>query len=358
MESKLTQDVGPLAAAASSFPLLVYDYEHGNPPEISQTVLSVADGSMRTIRVPEMCDYTCLETQQGLMLMVDTASGSCWLWNPQTGEKTALPSMNGELPYQCRCLISDTTSSPPDSVSDDVDPPDSLVLVYDLTRPELLFCRIRGGAGWVKQSYDMGIEVPATEKGPTPSGVISDMAAVQGAFYYSESRDVIGALFSFADDPEPRLELVTFDAPLPTLAVDAPQLKATKSYLLESSRELFLVCLFYISSSIERIEEVGAYVMDFSKKEWCKVTDIGDAAFLLGPGPGCFAASCSAAEHGLKSGCVYLADDNNDLHIFDLKQGTRELVRPTQDIPALSRVPFWLVPGARPPAEPELFQLM
>ncbi|CAD6232908.1 unnamed protein product [Miscanthus lutarioriparius] len=325
MESKLTQDVGPLAAAASSFPMLVYDYEHGNPPEISQTVLSVSDGSMRTIRVPEMCDYTCLETQQGLMLMVDTASGSCWLWNPQTGEKTALPSMNGELPYQCRCLISDTTSSPPDSVSDDVDPPDSLVLVYDLTRPELLFCRIRRRR--------------------------------RGAFYYSESRDVIGALFSFADDPEPRLELVTFDAPLPTLAVDAPQLKATKSYLLESSRELFLVCLFYISSSIERIEEVGAYVMDFSKKEWCKVTDIGDAAFLLGPGPGCFAASCSAAEHGLKSGCVYLADDNNDLHIFDLKQGTRELVRPTQDIPSLSRVPFWLVPGARPPAEPELFQV-
>jgi hypothetical protein len=32
MESKLTEDVGPLAAAASSFPLLVYDYKHGVPP--------------------------------------------------------------------------------------------------------------------------------------------------------------------------------------------------------------------------------------------------------------------------------------------------------------------------------------
>ena len=351
MESKLTEDVGPLAAAAvaSSFPLLVYDYEHGDPPEISQTVLSVADGSMRTIRVPEMCDYTCLETPQGLMLMVDTASGSCWLWNPQTGEKTALPAMDGgELPDHCRCLVSDTTSYPPHWISDDdVDHPDSLVLVYDLTRPELLFCRIRGGAGWVKQSYDMGIEVSAAaatgeEEGPTPSAAISYMAAVQGVFYYSESRDVIGALFSFADDPEPRLELVTFDARLPTLALDAPQLTVTKSYLLESSRELFLVCLFYIGCTVERIEEVGAYVMDFTEKEWCKVTDIGDAAFLLGPG--CFAASCAAAEHGLKSGCVYLADDDNDVHIFDLKDGTRELVKPTQDIPALSREPFWLVP--------------
>jgi len=32
MESKLTEDVGPLAAAASSFPLLVYDYKHGVLP--------------------------------------------------------------------------------------------------------------------------------------------------------------------------------------------------------------------------------------------------------------------------------------------------------------------------------------
>ncbi|KAG0519033.1 hypothetical protein BDA96_09G229100 [Sorghum bicolor] len=190
----------------------------------------------------------------------------------------------------------------------------------------------------------MGIEVSAAaatgeEEGPTPSAAISYMAAVQGVFYYSESRDVIGALFSFADDPEPRLELVTFDARLPTLALDAPQ---------ESSRELFLVCLFYIGCTVERIEEVGAYVMDLTEKGWCKVTDIGDAAFLLGPGS--FAASCSAAEHGLKSGCVYLADDNNDVHIFHLKEGTRELVRPTQDIPSLSREPFWLVP-VRPPIE-------
>ncbi|XP_066315471.1 uncharacterized protein [Miscanthus floridulus] len=346
MESKLTQDVGPLAAAASSFPLLVYDYKHGVPPEIFQTVLSVADGSMRTIQVPEMCcEYRCVETPQGLVLMVDAASRSCWLWNPQTGEKTALPAMDGELPDHCRCLVSDTTSSPPDWISDDVAPPDPLVLVYDLTRPELLFCRIRGGSAWVKQSYDMGLcEVPG--KVPTPRA-IGEMAAVQGMYFYldHESVDVVGTLVILPDDPEPCLELVTFEAPLPTLATDA-QRKVTRHYLLESSKDLFLVCLFYIGCTLDRVEEVGAYVMDFSKKEWCKVTDIGDAAFLLGPR--CFAASCSAVEHDLKSGCVYLADDclgdSNDFHIFDLKEGTRELVAPTQDIPALSRKPFWLVP--------------
>ncbi|WVZ72410.1 hypothetical protein U9M48_020876 [Paspalum notatum var. saurae] len=152
MESNAGEkDLGPLAAA--SFPLLVYD--HGAPPhDIVQTVLSVADGSLRTIQVPEMCNYTCLETPQGLVLMVDTAAASsqqCWLWNPQTGEKTALPAMDEPLPEHCRCLVYDASSSPPPDYwspdYEDTAPPDSLVLVYDLERPEMLMCRIGGGAG-------------------------------------------------------------------------------------------------------------------------------------------------------------------------------------------------------------------
>lgn len=140
MESKPGEDPGPLASLSSSFPLLVYD--HGS----SQTVLSVADGSIQTLQIPEMCNYTCLETPQGLVLMVDTASLQCSLWNPQTGEKAALPAMDEEPPEHCRCLVSDVGSSPPPWVTDDDGgAPDSLVVVYDLARPQLLFCRIRGG---------------------------------------------------------------------------------------------------------------------------------------------------------------------------------------------------------------------
>jgi hypothetical protein len=188
-------------------------------------------------------------------------------------------------------------------------------------------------------------------KVPTPRA-IGEMAAVQGMFFYldHETVGVVGALVILPGDPEPRLEPVTSEAPLPTLAMDMDAQRrvgqVTRHYLLESSKQLFLVCVFYLGFTLERIEEVGDYVMDFSKDEWCKVTDIGDAAFLLGPRG--FAASCSAAEHGLKSGCVYLAGDwlrdSNDFHIFDLKEGTRELVSPTQDIPTtLWREPFWLV---------------
>uniref|UniRef100_A0A0A8Z392 KIB1-4 beta-propeller domain-containing protein n=1 Tax=Arundo donax TaxID=35708 RepID=A0A0A8Z392_ARUDO len=170
------------------------------------------------------------------------------------------------------------------------------------------------------------------------------MAAVQGKFYFRKSPGVVGVL-SFAHDPEPHMEMATFDAPMPTFVGDAPQ-KVTMTYLLESSQQLFLVCLFFLGCSFEHIEEVGAYRMDFSKQEWCKVTDIGDRAFLLGDQS--FAASCSALEHGLKTGCVYFVydffGDSNDFHIFDLLDGTRELAGPTQDIPLLARQPFWMVP--------------
>ncbi|RLN23853.1 hypothetical protein C2845_PM07G00710 [Panicum miliaceum] len=221
MESTPAEDLSPLSSVASSFPLLVYDYDHGDPPDTYQTVLSVADGSMRTFQVPEMCSQACLETPCGLVLVADTVSPRCSLWNPQTGEKIALPAMDRALPVYLR-----------------------------------------------------------------------------------------------------------------------------RAYLLESCRELFLVCLFYRGCNFERIEEVAAYRMDFSKQEWCKVTDIGDRVFLLGPAN--FAASCSATEHGLKKGRVYFAydflGDSKKFHIFDLKEGTRELAAPTQDIPVLSREPFWMVP--------------
>lgn len=85
-------------------------------------------------------------------------------------------------------------------------------------------------------------------------------------------------------------------------------------------QELFLVCLFFLGYHFKRVEEVGAYKMDFS---------------LLGLLS--FAASCSTGEHGLKRGCVYFTFDffgnTNDFHIFDLKEGTRELTRPDQDVP-------------------------
>ncbi|CAO2208880.1 unnamed protein product [Urochloa humidicola] len=314
---------------------------YGKQPDNSQIALSVSDGSSRTYRLPEMANFRYLETPQGLVLMVDTASLHCSLWNPQTGEKTPLPAMDEPPPEYCRCLVADTGSSSPEWN------PDSLVLVYDLSRPELLMCRIRGGAAaaakWAKQSYDMGLyQVPGK---PTTERAIASMAAVQGVFYFLESPGVVGAFFSDAGDPEPRLELVTFDAPEPTIASDAPQV-VTLSYLLESSGELFRVCLFFLGCGLERVEEVGAYMMDLTKKEWRKVTDIGDKAFLLGPSS--FAASCSATEYGLKKGCVYFAydflGDSNEFHIFDLKEGTRELVGPNQDVPVLSRKPFWLVP--------------
>lgn len=180
MESKGTDDLPTsLAAASSSFPLLVYD--HGEGPENSQTVLSVADGSMQTFQVPEMRNLRCLETPQGMVLTVDTASLQCSLWNPQTGEKVALPAMDEEPPEHCRCIVSDAGSFPPTPDRD----PDSLVLVYDLTQPELLLCRIRGGAAWVRQSYDMGLyEVPG--KDPTER-VIDSIAAVQGIFFFRKS---------------------------------------------------------------------------------------------------------------------------------------------------------------------------
>ncbi|CAO2185814.1 unnamed protein product [Urochloa humidicola] len=110
MESKATAD--DLTSLASSFPLLVYD-RYDEQPDNSQIMLSVADGSTHTCRVPEIQNCRCLETQRGLVLAVDTTSLQCSLWNPQTGGKIPLPALDKPLPEYCRCLLSDTISDPP-----------------------------------------------------------------------------------------------------------------------------------------------------------------------------------------------------------------------------------------------------
>jgi hypothetical protein len=125
MELKQTEI--PSSLAAASFPLLVYEY--GEQPDNSQIMFAVADGTSCAYQVSELSNYRCVETPSGLVLIVDTASLQSFLWNPQTGEKIALPAMDKALPEHCRCLLSDAISSP-----------DCLVLVYDLAQPELLFC--------------------------------------------------------------------------------------------------------------------------------------------------------------------------------------------------------------------------
>ncbi|TKW13530.1 hypothetical protein SEVIR_5G107700v4 [Setaria viridis] len=332
MDPKATGDLTSLAA---SFPLVVYD--HGEQPDNSHTMLSVVDGSSHTCRIPELQNSTCLETPCGLVLVADnTTPSQCSLWNPQTGEKISLPALDAAPPENSRCLLSDTVSSP-----------DCLVLINDTTGFSFMFCHVRGGTAWTTQPYDIGLyALPPGSLSAPAKMEIDNLAAVQGKFYFMENLDEVWVL-SFAQDPEPHLEMTSFDALMPTFVSvsDEPQL-VIDTYLLESSQELFLVCVYMPGCDFEHIEEVSAYKMDFSKQEWCKVTDIGDRAFLLGPRS--FAASCAAGEHGLKRGCVYYAfdffRDTNEFYIFDLMEGTREVTGPGQDVPLSARQPFWMVP--------------
>ncbi|KAK3163984.1 hypothetical protein QOZ80_1AG0011020 [Eleusine coracana subsp. coracana] len=215
MESKPAgDDLGSLAAA--SFPLLVYEYSHGEPPAYSHITLS----------------------RLWVLIENDTDSLQTCLWNPHSGEKIALPAMEKkELPKYCECLLSRAVSSP-----------DCRVLIYDLSEPELLFCRVRGGTAWFSQSYDLGHLPPAKR-------TISGMAAVEGKFYFLHSRDVVGVLSLADEDPEPRFEMATFHAAMPGFVSESPQrvTVVTMTYLVESSGELFLVCLFFHDCTLEQV---------------------------------------------------------------------------------------------------------
>jgi hypothetical protein len=333
MDPQATVDLSSLVA---SFPLVVYD--HGEQPDNYHTMLSVAAGSSHTCRIPELQNSTCLQTPCGLVLVADnTTPSQCCLWNPQTGEKISLPAMDAPPPEGSGCLLSDTVSSP-----------DCLVLINDTTGFSFTFCHVRGRTAWTVQPYDVGFyaQPPGSLAAPVRMP-IKNLAAVQGKFYFRDTATDEVSVLSFVQDPEPHLEMTSFHAlrlPFPSVS-GLPQL-VTVGYLLESSGELFLVCIYMPGCDFQHVEEVCAYKMDFSKQEWCEVFNIGDRAFLLGPRS--FAASCAAEEHGLKSSCVYFAYDffgnTNEICIFHLLEGTRELIDPGQDVPLPARRPFWMLP--------------
>jgi hypothetical protein len=112
-------------------------------------------------------------------------------------------------------------------------------------------------------------------------------------------------------------------------------------YLVESSCDLYMVRLLFVSGGGDDIDRFSVHRMDFSKKRWRNVRDLGGRAFFLSEYY--FGASCSGGEHGLLPDRVYfVCDRNSTLQVFDVQDGSCE-VRKLDEAPH-TRHAFWLLP--------------
>jgi hypothetical protein len=69
------------------------------------------------------------------------AVSSAYLWNPSTGDKLLLPDIREEehrFPESCRCLLSH---------KDPTRPAGCVVMLFDLSTPDLWYCHVINGNG-------------------------------------------------------------------------------------------------------------------------------------------------------------------------------------------------------------------
>lgn len=290
-DCKTTAAPAAAPSTSSCLPLLVFEHqgeeyddddEYNNIPEM--LMFSISQQSLhRNMEHELLAKNVCTATPQGWVLLTvpSPSTAKAWLWNPQTGDKLSLPDIGEEhvIPGDsCNCLLSHKNVADPGCV----------VVLVDLTEPNLWFCRVDGSSGWMHYSYHIGDYAIPPEYRPPTKKVISSVAALQGKLYFiSSSKDM--CTIDFLSSPDPGIpEFHYFDV----RTVDFPEgMNSGACWLVESQEELFQVCICFLGFDPDKIGAIHVYKMDFSKEQaWCRVHDIGDSVFLL-PGAD-IAASC------------------------------------------------------------------
>jgi hypothetical protein len=279
-------------------------------------------------------DHRCFETPHGWILALDPASLRTFLWRPEDGERITMPSMDKDLPMNCKCLLSDKPSAS-----------FCAVMVLDLDDFDYWLCPI-GGSKWERHGYTLTMYNAKDQPVETHMARRHGIAAVGGKVYFEFTGNELGFVEFDSVDHKPNLGMIEVDM------IDTPHsMPLLSSYLVESCGELFLVVVFFDGDNVHKIAEVAVCKMDFSTPAWCKVEMIGDdRVFLLGGdriGVSNFGASCSASQHGLTGNCLYflnhIAINENFLHVINLEKGTKEVQRPFKGFVDPLRPPFWML---------------
>ena len=181
------------------------------------------------------------------------------------------------------------------------------------------YCR-PGDDHWNKYEYDIGSHVllypDNKEEDQIEKNVICSIAACQDKFYFDCSAKEMRAID--LSSPEPAFTVIAIDDTIPADGSHGyDEQLPCRIFLVESNGELYMVRLLFVSpyDGGDETDRVSVHKMDFSRRRWCSVRDLGSRAFLLSQFY--FGASCSAAsERGLLPDRVYfMFDRSNSLQV-------------------------------------------
>ncbi|GJM94537.1 hypothetical protein PR202_ga11189 [Eleusine coracana subsp. coracana] len=124
---------------------------------------------------------------------------STFLWRPEDGNRIALPSMEKNLPLDCKCILSNKPSSS-----------SCVVMVLDLYGFDYWVCPI-GGSEWERHGYSITKYDDAKKE--LHMARRHGMAAVGGKIYYEITGYELGVVEFDPADAEPTLTSIEVDIP-------------------------------------------------------------------------------------------------------------------------------------------------
>lgn len=280
--------------------------------------------------IDELKGKTSWATPHGWFL-VNHPPADTYLWSPGNGDKIHLPALPEDVSSTCTCLLSDKSSSSK-----------FVVLLVDDCLPVLWYCSNNdddgnNNEGWARHEYDIGTQTIMLKPGETVQEklVITPIAACGGKFYFSTCFEELGVI-EFGPAPVFRSVAMT-----EVVTGGYGVADSARVFMVESRGDVYMVNLLDDAGVSPVVYDVSVYRMDFSRRQWIRVYDLGGQAFLMSSLN--FGASRPAEACGLGKDCVHVWYPwEKSLLIYNVREGTMKMEK-LDGAPQTSRA-FWMLP--------------
>lgn len=310
------------ATTSRHVPLPCLAFNRGNYAD--ETILyNLSEKKAVPCDIPELTGgKTTWATPHGWFLVNHPPPAATFLWNPSNGDKIHLPPLPENVSSDCTCLLSDKTSGK------------FVVLLVEDCEPVLWYCS-NDGTCWARHVYDIGTQTIMHDPDDTfqEKLVITPIAACGGKFYFSTCFEELGVI-EFT--PAPAFSSV---AAAEAVTDGYGAAGSARVFMVESQGDVYMVNLLDDAGVSPVVYDVNVYRMDFCRRRWVRVHDLGGQVFLN------FGASRPAEACGMDEDSVHVWYPwEKSLLIYNVKEGTMKMEK-LDGAPGTSRG-FWMLPTA------------
>lgn len=272
---------------------------------------------MRTI--PELRNKKICECAHGWLVLLDSNSGDCYIWNPISNDKIQLPPLPDTRYNELQCLL----SAPPHE-------PECCILFFD-PPSSLYFCK----PGTYNQEFHKYDLQPISK-----NSIMWFWTIFRGKLYGLSFQREILVLFDLDHDSGIVTATPMVNQPPDDFGefLDMPHYAC--NLIQYDNDALLYVHMLYHGWQMQEIYGFLVFRFDFIEKTWVKVKSIGETAIFLEDYRGTI---CSTKGTNLKRESIYFTKhEDRRLYVFNLETQSLSVSLPCPHVSKKKSQFYWL----------------